>query len=293
MLRLAGRESTRAISESVASLDPSAPSDYREIAGLLANEWSVRPPGFIGLAGGQGAGKSTLGRLIATACAGLGTRVCVLSLDDFYFPRSVRRELAERVHPLLETRGPPGTHDMASCLEIVTRLRTLGRDEELELPVFDKGIDDRRGSRRVQGPFDAVLLEGWCVGARPEEAERLEAPINSLESTRDGDHVWRSFVNQELSGSYAEIWRLLDYLIFLRVPDMAAVRRWRLQQESQRPGQQRLDAAAIDRFVQHFERTTMAMDRELSPQSDLVVELAADHSVSAMKFRESNEEKVT
>jgi D-glycerate 3-kinase len=282
--RLAGRESTPAISECVASLDPSAPRDYREIAGLLASEWAARPPRFVGLAGGQGAGKSTLGRLIASACQRFEIRVCVLSLDDFYTPLSARRRLAERVHPLLETRGPPGTHDMKSCLEIMARLRSLGSDEELDLPIFDKGIDDRRGSRRVQGPFDMVLLEGWCVGAIAESAARLEAPINSLERASDADGVWRRFVNQALAQSYARAWRMLDYLIFLRVPDIAAVRRWRLQQESERPEPQRMEAAAVDRFVQHFERTTRAMDRVLPDKADLTVELAEDHSVSAMKF---------
>jgi len=291
--RLAGREWTPAMSESVGRLDPDAPGDYRELAGLLANEWVARPPAFIGLAGGQGAGKSTLGRLIASACAGRGMRVCVLSLDDFYFPLSVRRRLALRVHPLLETRGPPGTHDLANCREIMKQVRSLGSGEALELPVFDKGLDDRRGSRRVRGPFDAVLLEGWCVGAAPESDDRLETPINSLERTRDADQVWRRFVNQKLAGSYAATWRMLDYLIFLRVPDMAAVRRWRLQQESERPENQRLGAAEVDRFVQHFERTTLAMNRELLPRADLAVELAEDHSIAGMAFRGHHESKTT
>lgn len=283
--RLAGREPTTAISECVANLDPSAPLDYREIAGLLASEWVANRPGFVGLAGGQGAGKSTLGRLIASACAESGMRVCVLSLDDFYLSLSDRRALAERVHPLLETRGPPGTHDLSRCREIILRLRDLGGDEELDLPIFDKGIDDRRGHRKVRGSFDMVLLEGWCVGAPPESDARLESPINALERESDADGAWRRFVNRELSESYAATWQMLDYLIFLRVPNIEAVRRWRLQQEGERPEHQRMEPPAIDRFVQHFERTTLAMDRVLPSEADLTVELAEDHSVAAMRFR--------
>jgi len=94
-------------------------------------------------------------------------------------------------------------------------------------------------------------------------------------------------VNGELAGSYATTWQMLDYLIFLRVPSIEAVRRWRLEQEGERPEHQRLESAAIDQFVQYYERTTLAMDRVLPSEADLTVELAEDHSVSAMKFRPS------
>lgn len=279
--QLAGREVTPLLQERLAILDPSAPRDYREIAVLLASEWATDPPGFVGLSGGQGAGKSTLSRLIEVACEEFGLRTCVLSLDDFYFPRSIRRKLASEIHPLLETRGPPGTHDLVECREVVDGLRG---DQEVWLPVFDKGLDDRRAKRSVQGPFDLVLLEGWCVGAMPESESELVPSINSLEESEDRDGTWRRFVNDQLVGPYAEIGRMLDYLIFLRVPDLVAVRRWRLEQEMERAIEQRMGPDAIDRFVQHFERTTLSMDRTLPRRADLVVGLFPDHSVSSMAF---------
>ena len=262
-----------------------APSDYLELATLLASKWARSKPGFVGLAGGQGAGKSTLGRLIEAACAEHGVRVCVLSLDDYYLSRQDRLALAKRVHPLLETRGPPGTHDMARCRDDVSRLRGLERDREYALPIFDKGIDDQNGSRRVRGPFDMVLLEGWCVGARPESEVDSSQPLNALEELKDADGRWRRFVNLELASVYAAFWRDLDYLIFLRVPDIAAVRRWRLQQEDERPEYQRMSVQAVDEFIQYFERTTLSMDRTLPSLSDLIVELAEDHSVRTLNFR--------
>ncbi|HEB90243.1 MAG TPA: hypothetical protein ENI85_11785, partial [Deltaproteobacteria bacterium] len=167
---LMGREVTPFHADCVASLDPAAPSDYRELAALLASDWQERRPAHVGLGGGQGAGKSTFARLIESACSFLGTRVCVLGLDDFYLPLSERRRLAAEVHPLLETRGPPGTHDIEACLEA---MESLHQDVETRLPIFDKGLDDRSGFRRVRGPFDLVLLEGWCVGARPAPEDRL------------------------------------------------------------------------------------------------------------------------
>ena len=41
----------------------------------------------------------------------------MLSLDDLYLPKAERLRLARDVHPLLATRGVPGTHDVALGVE--------------------------------------------------------------------------------------------------------------------------------------------------------------------------------
>jgi D-glycerate 3-kinase len=281
LAQLAGREWGVTQEECYGRLDPSSPSDYRVLATLLASEWSSDAPRCVGLAGGQGAGKTTLSRLVESACAYMGRSACVLSLDDFYYSRAHRAALAENVHPLLETRGPPGTHDVLRCREAIGRLRHPGA---IELPIFDKGLDEPTGTRRVRGPFDLVLVEGWCVGARPEDDESLATSINRLERERDADGTWRRYVNAQLAGPYAQVWSELDYLVYLRVPDLVAVRRWRLQQESARPEDQRLDAAAVDDFVQHFERITHSMMDGQMQRADLIVELANDHGVASVAF---------
>lgn len=279
---LAGRDVDATMRRCLASLDPEAPEDYRQLATLLACEWRSSRPARVGLGGGQGAGKSTLGRLIEAACEAVGLRACVLGIDDFYLSRAARRALAARVHPLLETRGPPGTHDVALCLDAMQQLAGEGI---VEVPVFDKGIDDRAGTRRLVGPFDVVVLEGWCVGAQPVDERALASPCNTLERESDPDRVWRRYVNARLGDEYARLWSSLDALVFLRVPSLAAVRRWRLAQERARPPAQRLDASAIDHFVQHYERITTAMLETLDGQADLTVALAEDHSVASLRFR--------
>ena len=279
---LVNRNVTPSLIECYASLDPSAPVDYRALAAILAYEWEDQCPCFVGLGGGQGAGKSTLGRLLESASSKIGIRVCVLSLDDFYLPLSERRELAKRVHPLLDTRGPPGTHEIARCRDVMLELR---QDREVEIPVFDKGLDDRVGIRRVHGPFDIALLEGWCVGAQAIPEKNLLEPANSLERERDTDGDWRRYVNAQLAGGYAEVSSLLDYLAFLRVPDLQSIRRWRLEQESIRPEAQRLSPEAVGSFVQYFERITIAMLADISPRADLIVELANDHSIARAGIR--------
>src|SRR5699024_680551 len=66
-----------------------------------------------GISGLQGSGKSTLAAQLARLAGERGIRAVVLSLDDAYLDHDERARLARDVHPLLATRGPPGTHDMA------------------------------------------------------------------------------------------------------------------------------------------------------------------------------------
>ncbi len=254
--------------------------DFGALARLLADDARARGLRRIGLAGGQGAGKSTLSRLVVEACAQNGLRACVVALDDYYLPRRERLALAGRVHPLFETRGPPGTHDVALCRE---HLLALGGPGDVEMPVFDKGRDDRVGTRREMGPFDLVLLEGWCVGAKPVGDAALASPCNRLEREEDADGVWRGHANAELARGYADLWRELESLIFLRVPDLDAVRRWRLAQEAERPVDRRLDAAAVARFVAHFERITLDLVADLPGRADWTITLAPDHSIASIQ----------
>ena len=69
------------------------------------------------IAGLQGCGKSTLATQVAALARERDLRVATLSIDDVYLGRRERQRLARNVHPLLVTRGPPGTHDLALACE--------------------------------------------------------------------------------------------------------------------------------------------------------------------------------
>lgn len=264
------------------ALDPGIPEDWRILAANLAHRWRSDTPRRVGLAGGQGAGKSTLSSAIVAAGRHFGLRVVPLSIDDFYLTRSEREALADRVHPLLATRGPPGTHDVPLCRSVMDALQVDGM---VTVPIFDKGLDNRAPQTlNVQAPADIVLLEGWCVGARPEPADRLDRPINSLEAESDSQGLWRRHINEALASEYAQLFGELDYLIFLRVPNLDAVVRWRLQQESERPPELRLDKAEVAHFVAHYERLTRWMLDDLPKRADVLAELDEGHRVSGSTF---------
>jgi D-glycerate 3-kinase len=235
----------------------------------------------VGLSGAQGTGKSTLALLLCDLLThGFGKRVVVLSLDDYYLSRAERLTLAAQVHPLLVTRGVPGTHAVSELQAALRQLRVLSTGETYSLLRFDKASDDRSPEPRIcSGPFDLILFEGWCVGARAESPEALAEPINALESSEDPDGVFRGFVNTQLEGPYAALWRELDVLVYLAAPDMQAVRAFRTQQElalrrTARSGSRGLmDEAALQRFTQHFERVTLHMLRTTPSYADAIVQL--------------------
>lgn len=249
----------------------------------IVRDWlGPRPahPRVVGVHGSQGAGKTTLCAALRDSLGALGWGVVVLSIDDVYLEPEARRELARRVHPLLETRGVPGTHDVALARQTLARLRSVGPGETVSVPRFDKATGRRGEPEEVSGPVHLVLFEGWCVGLPPVPAERLAVPFNELERECDPDGTWRHYVAEQLAGPYAALWSELDGLVALLAPDLQTVVDWRTEAEAPRiaagaPGAIR----DVPRFVQHYARWTAWGLEVLPERADLSVHLAPDRSV--------------
>lgn len=250
---------------------------------------------IIGVSGAQGTGKSTLAEFLSMELqAASGWSVAVLSMDDFYLSRARRLELSRRVHPLLATRGPPGTHDTDSMKRYLRRLKHLERGEVLALPRFDKACDDHAAQDSwptVVGPMDAIFLEGWCLGVPPQKPGDLLEPVNELEAHGDPGAHWRNHVNNRLRDDYAQVFSQLDRLIFLQAPDMEAVLRWRGEQERKlaagtspdKPGV--MTKAQLRGFVQHFERLTRVALDKLPAIADVTLVLERSHGIRESRYR--------
>lgn len=252
---------------------------------LLTTQLDHTP--IIGINGAQGSGKSTLCKLISIVLReGFDKRATTLSIDDIYLTGSERKTLAKDIHPLLATRGVPGTHDVLLGRSLINGFKELAKGQTLMVPVFDKAIDDRlpaKQSRIVTGPVDLVLFEGWCVGAKAQPEETLHEAINSLEKEEDSGQVWRNYVNQQLQQDYKQLFDELDMLIMLKVPDMASVLEWRSEQEQKLAKTTTLsdhkimDSSALKRFIMHYERLTRYMLKEMPNRADIVCELNSEH----------------
>lgn len=283
LAELAERPATPAALACYRALPADAPEDYRQLAALLVDDWQRRRVACVGIGGGQGAGKSTLAALLLRAGDLLGHRVMALGLDDFYLTRAERGRLAATVHPLFATRGPPGTHDVARLLEVARTLKG-GGTTPVAVPRFDKGADDRAGQVTVQGPIDTLVVEGWCIGAPAHERGEPSAPINALERDEDAAGRWRRHIDEALAGTYSALHQEFDELIFLAVPDLEAVMRWRAEQEQERPPAQRMAAEDLARFIAHYERITRRMTALLPERADVLATLDASHRIAGLRW---------
>jgi D-glycerate 3-kinase len=258
----------------------------KAIAQSISN-WRV--PGetlIVGLCGTQASGKSTASAQLASHFSALGLKVGVLSLDDLYLGRKMRAEMAQHVHPLFATRGPPGTHDVD--LGIAT-LDALKRGDQVLLPRFDKRADEpleRRDWPTVDGRCDLLLFEGWCVGAKPVPDALLAQPINDLERLEDGDGRWRRHWNDHLAEETAALFARIDRLVYLRPPSFETVFGWRCEQEHryiQSDDPAGAAAAMTDdevaRFISHYERLTGWIMDEMPARADLLIQLGAARDV--------------
>lgn len=230
------------------------------------------------ISGVPGSGKTTLATQLAALARRRGVHAVALSIDDFYLGLRERRRLGHAVHPLLATRGPPGTHDVALACEVLDRLRD---GQPVRVPRFDKLADRRLPPSRwraVPGA-DLVVIEGWFFGTPPQDAAALRAPINALERDEDRDGVWRAYCNAALRRDYPALWSRRDRLLQLQAPGFAVVPGWRWQQEqalqAAHPDRQAMTRARVERFVQLFERVSRHALRTLPAIAERTVRLDA------------------
>lgn len=275
------------------------PETYGNVAGQyffpLANHLALcrdsSSPLLVGINGCQGSGKSTLAQLLVAALEQLGCSAIALSLDDFYLTRAQRQALAQSTHPMLVTRGVPGTHDvglMSDTLEAL--LKAYSEDSRtIMVPWFDKATDERTKTahwRAVQAPVDVVIWEGWCLGVPPQPDTELAAPVNSLETLEDPGVNWRRFVNQALR-EYQPLFDRVNHWIMLRAPNFDCVYRWRLEQEEKLAAQSStagaiMSAQQIERFIQFYQRLTEWGFAMVPPRTHTLFTLDADRGIQSV-----------
>lgn len=258
---------------------------------------------IVGIQGCQGSGKTTLASMLKILLEQqAGLNIAVLSIDDFYLTRAERTQLAKDKHPLLKTRGVPGTHDTELIQKTLSALQKLSKGKKLYAPLFDKASDDRAPKSqwpRIQGPVDVIILEGWCVGIRAQETSALEHNVNSLESTLDAKQVWRRYVNETLATNYSRLFDRLDLLIVLLAPSFESVYQWRLLQEQKlkqktnpqspnAPATQIMSPEQIHDFILHFQRLTEHASATLPQQADWLLKLDEQHTITSSNCQADN-----
>jgi len=261
----------------------------------IAKRANKKRPLMIGLAGGQGSGKTTISSILTLILKKyFKLNVFKFSIDDFYKTREDRKKLSTMKHPLLMTRGVPGTHDIDLMLKFFTKVKSKFF-KNLEVPKFNKAIDDRYKKSlwyKLKSKPDVVIFEGWCVGAKAQTNKQLKKPINSLEKVHDESIKWRSHVNNQLKTKYKILFKQLDVLLYLKAKNFSILRNWRLKQERKLWVQTKnkknlkiMSSGDIINFMQTYQRITQQMFKDTVRSSSIIMNLNSNHQIENIRFK--------
>lgn len=94
-------------------------------------------------------------------------------------------------------------------------------------------------------------------------------------------------VNNELKKNYKKIFKLINFLIFLKVPSFNYVYKWRLLQEKKlkikSSGRKIMNNLKIKRFIMFYERITKNMLKDLK-RYNVVIRLDKKHRLKKVQF---------
>ena len=261
----------------------------------IVKKINKKKPLIIGLAGGQGSGKTTISSILTLILQKyFKLNVFKISIDDFYKTRRDRKIISITKHPLLMTRGVPGTHDVDLILKFFKKVK-LKSFKNLTVPKFNKAIDDRCKKslwHKLKSKPDVVIFEGWCVGAKAQTNKQLKTPINSLERVYDQDIKWRSHVNTQLKTKYKILFKQLDGLLYLKAKNFNILRNWRLKQERKLWVQTKnkknlkiMSSGDVINFMQTYQRITQQMFKDAIKNSSIIMNLNSYHQIQTIKFK--------
>ena len=261
----------------------------------ISKKVNKKKPLIIGLAGGQGSGKTTISSILTLILQKyFKLNVFKFSIDDFYKTRKDRKLLSKNKHSLLMTRGVPGTHDIDLILNFFKKIK--GKNfKSLQIPTFNKAIDDRYPKNlwlKIKSKPDVVIFEGWCVGAKAQTSTQLKKPINSLERVYDQDAKWRSYVNNQLKIKYRKLFKQLDELLYLKADNFDLLRKWRLKQErklwvqtKRKKNLKIMSSRDVINFMQTYQRITQQMFKDAIKSSSVIINLNSNHQIEKIKFK--------
>ena len=261
----------------------------------IANKRKNKKPYFLGLAGGQGTGKTTTSSIIKIILEKyFKLNVFKISIDDFYKTRKERLNLSKKIHPMLMIRGVPGTHDIRMMLNFFNEAKSKNF-KMIKLPNFNKAIDDRFGEKnwyRIKKKPDVIIFEGWCVGAKPELNKTLKRSINSLERVKDKKLIWRKYVNDQLKTKYKSLYSQLNCMIYLKAKNFNLLQKWRLKQENKlrlntkkSSNHKIMNKDDVISFMQTYQRITENMFKKMPKYASIVLNLNSNHQIKTAVYK--------
>lgn len=125
----------------------------------LADKAMSLSSGWIGIAGGPGAGKSTVAEGVAQCCRDNGVPAVVLPMDGYHYTRAKLRELdPPDATDYMARRGAPHTFDAEAFVADLTLAKRRGW---AELPTYSRELSDPvPGGASLDSSHRLVFIEG-------------------------------------------------------------------------------------------------------------------------------------
>tara|TARA_B100000700_G_scaffold148986_1_gene165834 strand:+ start:1004 stop:1879 length:876 start_codon:yes stop_codon:yes gene_type:complete len=243
------------------------------------------------ISGSQGAGKSTLSQLIKMVIEKTSSKkVMLLSIDDYYYSKIDRYNISKQVHPLLMTRGVPGTHDIKKLKEHLRQFKK--KQFPISAPTFNKLKDDISKKTKVFNKADILILEGWCCGSNPIENKFLYKNLNKIERDLDKDFKWRKYFNSKLKNEYQQIFKTFDRIIYLQPPSFQFVQKWRYTQEKNNAKKTKtknfMDKNTTKNFILYYEKLTKWMIKNMPDKADMLIKIDKEQKIKKIIFMTDN-----
>jgi len=239
------------------------------------------------ISGSQGSGKSTLSKLIKIIIEKTSSKkVMLLSIDDYYLSKIDRYNLSQQIHPLLITRGVPGTHNIKKLKEHLGQFKK--KQFPIITPTFNKLKDDISKKTKVFNKADILILEGWCCGAKPIENKFLYKNLNKIERDLDKDFKWRKYYNSKLKKEYQQIFKTFDRTIYLQPPSFHFVLKWRYAQEKNNAKKTKtknfMNKNTTKNFILYYEKLTKWMIKNMPDKADMLIKVDKEQKIKKIIY---------
>ena len=239
------------------------------------------------ISGSQGVGKSTLSKLLKKVIERTSLQqVMLLSIDDYYLSKKTRYQLSNQVHPLLLTRGVPGTHDIKKLKEHIKQFNK--KQFPILTPTFNKLKDDITKKTTTYSKADILILEGWCCGAKPIAKNYLHRNLNNIEKRFDKNFKWRNYYNIKLKMEYQKIFNSFDKLIYLQPPSFQSVLKWRYAQEKNNAKKTKtknfMNKNATKSFISYYEKLTKWMIQNMPANADMLIKVDKNQKIKKIIY---------
>ena len=240
------------------------------------------------ISGSQGAGKTTLSKLFKIIIEKIyNKKVMLISIDDYYLDKSKRYKLAKTIHPLLITRGVPGTHNIKKLQNNINQFKK--RQFPIVVPTFNKLKDNISKKNKIIKNAQILILEGWCCGAKPINKRYLYKNINNLETTFDKDFKWRNYYNLKLKFEYQKIFSMFDKKIYIQSPSFKNVLKWRYAQEKKNATKINkknfMNKKSTEKFIQYYEKLTKWMMKNMPEEADMLLKIDKNQKIKKLLFK--------